>query len=125
MVFVHGSGSSRHSPRDRHVAGVLNDAGLGTLLFDLLTPGEERNRANVFDIGLLAGRLAEVTSWLRAQPGAAQAAIGHFGASTGAAAALWAAGRARRSMTADSTITRMRAQRLSVRRLESCPACTG
>ena len=91
VVFVHGSGSSRHSPRNRYVAGVLNDAGLGTLLFDLLTPEEELDRANVFDIGLLAGRLAEVTGWLRAQPRAAQAAVGYFGASTGAAAALWAA----------------------------------
>jgi putative phosphoribosyl transferase len=91
VVFVHGSGSSRHSPRNRHVAGVLNDAGLGTLLFDLLTAEEERDRANVFDIGLLAGRLAQVTRWLCAQPAAAQAAIGYFGASTGAAAALWAA----------------------------------
>jgi putative phosphoribosyl transferase len=68
VVFAHGSGSSRHSPRNRHVAGVLNDAGLGTLLFDLLTSEEERDRANVFDIGLLAGRLAGVTRWLRAQP---------------------------------------------------------
>ena len=91
VVFAHGSGSSRHSPRNRYVAGVLNDAGLGTLLFDLLTRGEERDRANVFDIGLLAGRLAEVTRWLRAQPATANAAIGYFGASTGAAAALWAA----------------------------------
>jgi putative phosphoribosyl transferase len=91
VVFAHGSGSSRHSPRNRHVAGVLNDAGLGTLLFDLLTPEEEADRANVFDIGLLAGRLAEVTGWLRAQPGAARAAVGYFGASTGAAAALCAA----------------------------------
>ena len=91
VVFAHGSGSSRHSPRNRYVAGVLNDAGLGTLLFDLLTPEEERDRANVFDIGLLAGRLVEVTGWLRAQPRAAQAAIGYFGASTGAAAALRAA----------------------------------
>ena len=91
VVFAHGSGSSRHSPRNRHVADVLNAAGLGTLLFDLLTPEEERDRANVFDIGLLARRLAEVTSWLRAQPRAANAAIGYFGASTGAAAALWAA----------------------------------
>ena len=91
VVFVHGSGSSRHSPRNRYVAGVLNDAGLGTLLFDLLTPGEEFDRANVFDIGLLARRLAEVTGWLRAQPCAAQAAVGYFGASTGAAAALRAA----------------------------------
>ncbi len=91
MVFAHGSGSSRHSPRKRYVAGVLNDAGLGTLLFDLLTPEEELDRANVFDIGLLARRLVEVTGWLRAQPRAAQAAVGYFGASTGAAAALWAA----------------------------------
>ena len=56
VVFAHGSGSSRHSPRNRYVAGVLNEAGLGTLLFDLLTSEEERDRANVFDIGLLAGR---------------------------------------------------------------------
>jgi putative phosphoribosyl transferase len=91
VVFAHGSGSSRHSPRNRYVAGVLNEAGLGTLLVDLLTPGEEADRANVFDIGLLAGRLAEVTRWLRAQPRAARAAVGYFGASTGAAAALWAA----------------------------------
>ena len=91
VVFVHGSGSSRHSPRNRYVAGVLNDAGLGTLLFDLLTPEEELDRANVFDIGLLARRLVEVTGWLRAQPRAAGAAVGYFGASTGAAAALRAA----------------------------------
>jgi len=91
VLFAHGSGSSRHSPRNRYVACVLNEAGLGTLLFDLLTPEEEVNRANVFDIGLLAGRLTEVTRWLRAQPGAGQAAVGYFGASTGAAAALWAA----------------------------------
>ena len=85
VVFAHGSGSSRHSPRNRHVAGVLNDAGLGTLLFDLLTPEEELDRAHVFDIGLLARRLAEVTRWLRAQPRAARAAVGCFGASTGGA----------------------------------------
>jgi len=91
VVFAHGSGSSRHSPRNRHVARVLNDAGLGTLLFDLLTPEEEAGRANVFDIGLLAGRLAGVTRWLRSQPCAEGAAIGYFGASTGAAAALRAA----------------------------------
>jgi putative phosphoribosyl transferase len=91
VVFAHGSGSSRHSPRNRYVARVLNEAGLGTLLFDLLTPGEELDRANVFDIGLLARRLTEVTGWLRAQPQTAGAAVGYFGASTGAAAALWAA----------------------------------
>ena len=91
VVFVHGSGSSRHSPRNRYVAGVLNDAGLGTLLVDLLTREEELDRANVFDIGLLARRLTEVTGWLRTQPAAGEAAVGYFGASTGAAAALWAA----------------------------------
>ncbi len=76
VVFVHGSGSSRYSPRNRHVARVLNQAGLGTLLFDLLTPEEEAARANVFGIGLLAGWLAEVTRWLRAQPAARQTAVG-------------------------------------------------
>jgi len=91
VVFAHGSGSSRHSPRNRYVARVLNEAGLGTLLFDLLTPAEELDRANVFDIGLLTRRLTQVTGWLRTQPGAAQAAVGYFGASTGAAAALRAA----------------------------------
>jgi putative phosphoribosyl transferase len=91
VVFAHGSGSSRHSPRNRYVARVLTDAGLGTLLFDLLTPEEELDRANVFDIGLLARRLTEVTGWLRTQPAAGEAAVGYFGASTGAAAALWAA----------------------------------
>ena len=91
VVFVHGSGSSRHSPRNRFVAGQLNEAGLGTLLFDLLTPDEELNRANVFDIQELAGRLADVTRWLREQPGELHRALGYFGASTGAAAALWAA----------------------------------
>jgi len=91
VVFAHGSGSSRDSPRNRYVARVLTEAGLGTLLFDLLTPEEELDRANVFNIGLLARRLTEVTGWLRAQPSAAQTAVGYFGASTGAAAALWAA----------------------------------
>jgi putative phosphoribosyl transferase len=91
VVFAHGSGSSRHSPRNRFVAGFLNDAGLGTLLFDLLTVEEEYDRANVFDIELLARRLVDVTRWLRAQPGVRCLPIGYFGASTGAAAALWAA----------------------------------
>jgi putative phosphoribosyl transferase len=90
VLFAHGSGSSRHSPRNRYVATVLNQAGLGTLLLDLLTPDEEADRANVFDVQLLARRLTEVTRWLRAQPAVGQAAIGYFGASTGAAAALWA-----------------------------------
>ncbi len=91
VVFAHGSGSSRHSPRNRYVASVLNQAGLGTLLFDLLTTAEEHDRANVFDIDLLAHRLVGVTRWLRTQPDAGLLPIGYFGASTGAAAALWAA----------------------------------
>ena len=91
VVFAHGSGSSRHSPRNRYVAEVLNKAGLATLLFDLLTPAEERNRANVFDIELLASRLAHVTGWLTTQPDTAPLPIGYFGASTGAGAALVAA----------------------------------
>ncbi|HWU09352.1 MAG TPA: phosphoribosyltransferase family protein [Streptomyces sp.] len=88
VVFAHGSGSSRHSPRNRAVAVALNRAGLGTLLFDLLTPGEEAHRANVFDIALLAGRLADTTGWLRRR---VSLPVGSFGASTGAAAALRAA----------------------------------
>jgi putative phosphoribosyl transferase len=91
VVFAHGSGSSRHSPRNRYVADVLDRAGLGTLVFDLLTEDEERDRSNVFDIDLLAHRLVGATRWLRDQPGAHSAPIGYFGASTGAAAALWAA----------------------------------
>jgi putative phosphoribosyl transferase len=91
IVFAHGSGSSRHSPRNRFVASFLHQAGLGTLLFDLLTPDEELDRANVFDIGLLAGRLQAATTWLRGEPEAGGIRIGYFGASTGAAAALWAA----------------------------------
>ena len=91
VVFVHGTGSSRHSPRNRYVAGVLQRAGLATLLFDLLTPGEEADRANVFDIELLAGRLAAVTSWARAHRDFRGLPVGYFGASTGAAAALWVA----------------------------------
>jgi putative phosphoribosyl transferase len=91
VVFAHGSGSSRHSPRNRYVAAVLNRAGVGTLLFDLLTAQEEQDRANVFDIELLARRLLDATRWLRSQPGVAGLRVGYFGASTGAGAALWAA----------------------------------
>lgn len=91
VVFAHGSGSSRRSPRNRFVAETLNRAGIGTLLFDLLTAAEEQERANVFDVELLAGRLVGATAWLRAQPGMGCFPIGYFGASTGAAAALWAA----------------------------------
>jgi len=91
VLFAHGSGSSRHSPRNRYVAHVLNNAGLATLLFDLLTPGEELDRANVFDIDLLADRLTHITRWLAAEPRLEHLRIGYFGASTGAAAALAAA----------------------------------
>jgi len=91
VIFVHGSGSSHLSPRNRHVARVLNGAGLGTLLFDLLTPREELDRQNVFDIDLLARRLATVTRWVRTQDATAGLPIGFFGASTGGGAALAAA----------------------------------
>ena len=91
VVFAHGSGSGRHSPRNQAVARALNDAGLGTLLFDLLSPEEEADRANVFDIPLLAGRLGAATAWLRDQEDAHTLPVGLFGASTGAGAALWAA----------------------------------
>ena len=91
VLFAHGSGSSRHSPRNRFVADVLYEAGLGTLLLDLLTPAEERDRANVFDIELLAGRLLAATEWVRQRPEAKSCRIGYFGASTGAGAALVAA----------------------------------
>ncbi|MFG2136478.1 phosphoribosyltransferase family protein [Streptomyces sp. NPDC048650] len=88
VMFAHGSGSSRHSPRNRRVAAALNRAGLGTLLFDLLMPAEEAERANVFAIETLAGRLIDATHWLH---GRVPVPIGYFGASTGAAAALRAA----------------------------------
>ena len=91
VVFAHGSGSSRRSPRNRFVAAALNSAGLATLLFDLLTPEEELNRANVFDIDLLARRLVDVTGWLATQRDTASLPVGYFGASTGAGAALVAA----------------------------------
>jgi putative phosphoribosyl transferase len=91
VIFAHGSGSSRHSPRNRFVATVLNQARLATLLFDLLTPAEELDRANVFDIDLLARRLVDTTGWIRIQGATEHLPIGYFGASTGAAAALVAA----------------------------------
>ncbi|WP_412740744.1 dienelactone hydrolase family protein [Krasilnikovia sp. MM14-A1259] len=91
VVFAHGSGSGRDSPRNRHVAEVLHEAALGTLLFDLLTDDEAADRRNVFDIGLLAGRLQSAVRWLRRRPAAGTAAVGLFGASTGGAAALAAA----------------------------------
>ncbi|HEX6257598.1 MAG TPA: phosphoribosyltransferase family protein [Euzebyales bacterium] len=91
VIFAHGSGSSRLSPRNTMVAGRLNGAGLATLLFDLLTPTEALDRANVFDTSLLADRLVQATRWLRRQPEIGELPLGYFGASTGAAAALRAA----------------------------------
>ncbi len=91
VVFAHGSGSSRNSPRNVAVAKVLNNAGFATLLFDLLTEQEASDRVNVFDIELLARRLLEATTWLRSKEEFAESPFGYFGASTGAAAALWAA----------------------------------
>jgi putative phosphoribosyl transferase len=100
VLFAHGSGSSRHSPRNRSVAAALNRAGVGTLLFDLLTPEEERDRANVFDIGLLARRLLAGTSWVSDDPATRGLEVGYFGASTGGGAALWAAAESARPIAA-------------------------
>lgn len=91
VAFAHGSGSSRRSPRNRLVATMLQQAGIATLLFDLLTAREAVDRANVFDIALLAERLVAATDWLACQPDTRELALGYFGASTGAAAALVAA----------------------------------
>jgi putative phosphoribosyl transferase len=97
VLFAHGSGSSRHSSRNRHVAGELQAAGLATVLADLLTPEEEqadvRTGALRFDIDLLSGRVTALTDWLVEQERLADLGIGLFGASTGAAAALVAAAR--------------------------------
>jgi dienelactone hydrolase len=92
VLFAHGSGSSRRSPRNVRVAGALQDAGFGTLLLDLLTPDEERvdvgTRQHRFDIALLAARLTSAADWLAAEGGTSQLRLATFGASTGAAAAL-------------------------------------
>ncbi|MGC1511294.1 MAG: phosphoribosyltransferase family protein [Acidimicrobiales bacterium] len=122
VVFAHGSGSTGHSPRNRYVADVLDKAGLGTLLFDLLTLDEERDRAKVFDIELLAGRLAAATEWLRAQPRAAGLPVGYFGSSTGAAAALWATAEPGADIAA--VVSRGGRPDLAADRLEEVPAPT-
>lgn len=88
VIFVHGSGSSRFSPRNIRVSKSLNQSGFATLLFDLLTEEEEWNRENVFDIELLAKRLIDVTTWVRKHEKTSKLKLGYFGASTGAAAAL-------------------------------------
>jgi putative phosphoribosyl transferase len=91
VIFAHGSGSGRLSPRNNQVAAALREAGFATLLLDLLSPEEERDRGNVFDIPLLASRLADAADWTRNRSELAKFPIGYFGASTGAAAALVAA----------------------------------
>lgn len=95
VLFAHGSGSSRHSPRNQYVAEVIRAAGVGTLLFDLLTHAEEQEDAITgalrFDIHLLAQRLIGATRWLELQPATRGLKVGYFGASTGGAAALMAA----------------------------------
>ncbi|HTL69369.1 MAG TPA: hypothetical protein VL200_17015 [Lacunisphaera sp.] len=95
VLFAHGSGSSHHSPRNRHVAAMLGRSGLATLLFDLLTAEEERRESRTahlrFDISFLASRLELATQWVRNEPHVGSLPVGYFGASTGAAAALVAA----------------------------------
>ena len=95
VLFAHGSGSSRHSPRNRYVAQTLRERGLATLLIDLLTPDEERQDMRTahlrFDIGLLAGRLVGASDWLAQNTDTQRLSLGYFGASTGAGAALVAA----------------------------------
>jgi len=93
VLFAHGSGSSRHSPRNAFVAGVLEEGGFATLLFDLLTEREAEDRTNVFDIPLLCERLSDAADWVAADRSLKGMPLGLFGASTGAAAALMAAAR--------------------------------
>jgi len=100
VLFAHGSGSSRLSPRNNYVARVLRDANLGTLLIDLLTQDEDTDYATRFDIPLLTRRLLAATRWLQSEPSTLSLAIGYFGASTGAAAALQAAAEEGRKIAA-------------------------
>ncbi len=100
VVFAHGSGSGRLSPRNQHVAAALREAAFATLLLDLLTPDEERDRANVFDIALLAERLHQASQWAHAQAATRTLRQGLFGASTGGGAALVAASRPGNSVAA-------------------------
>lgn len=100
VVFAHGSGSGRLSPRNQRVAAALREAGFATLLLDLLTPDEERDRANVFDITLLAERLHQASHWGHAQAATRTLRQGLFGASTGGGAALVAASRPGNSVAA-------------------------
>ncbi|MBR9652066.1 dienelactone hydrolase family protein [Thalassovita aquimarina] len=94
VIFAHGAGSSRRSPRNNHVAEALGQRGIATLLFDLLSEEEAMDRANVFDIPLLGRRMVEAVDWAMVQPGLADLQVALFGSSTGAAAALVAAAEA-------------------------------
>lgn len=100
VVFAHGSGSSRFSPRNNYVAKIIRDRGLGTLLFDLLTRQEDQNYTTRFEISLLTQRLLAATAWLGAETKTSKLKIGYFGASTGAAAALQAAAKLGRKIAA-------------------------
>jgi len=122
VLFAHGSGSGRHSPRNRMVADVLYDAGIGTFLLDLLTPGEESDRRYVFDVDMLASRLAAATAWVLQRPEAAAARVGYFGASTGAGAALVAA--ASGDVAVAAVVSRGGRPDLAERRLEEVTAPT-
>ncbi len=104
VVFAHGSGSSRHSPRNNYVADVLRERGLGTLLFDLLTEEEDQRYRNRFDIDRLTRRLGGVTDWVRARPDVGDYRVGYFGSSTGAAGALRSA--ARRGSDVSAVVSR-------------------
>ena len=123
VLFAHGSGSSRFSPRNTLVAQALRASGFATLLFDLLTAEEAEERRNVFDIALLSERLRMATAWVRRAPETAGLAVGYFGASTGAAAALVAAAvetiaaivsRGGRPDLAGQTLARVRAPTLLI-----------
>jgi pimeloyl-ACP methyl ester carboxylesterase len=122
VVFAHGSGSSRLSPRNNFVAEVLRARGLGTLLFDLLTEAEDRRRETRFDIDLLTERLLGATAWLRDREGTTGMRLGYFGASTGAAAALCAA--ARRGDDIGAVVSRGGRVDLASERLPSVTAPT-
>ena len=100
VLFAHGSGSSRHSPRNNYVARVLREAGIGTLLMDLLTAEEDSDYQTRFDIPLLTRRLTVTTQWLQKQADLKSLPLGYFGASTGAAAALQAAAKMGRAVAA-------------------------
>ncbi len=126
VLFAHGSGSSRHSPRNQHVAGVLQEAGIATLLFDLLTADEERQDARTadlrFNISFLADRLVLATRWITTQDAARHLSIGYFGSSTGAAAALVAA--AELDGQINAVVSRGGRPDLAGRRLGSVSAAT-